>query len=168
MLWGTIFDDYFEFLSREELVQLHDRAISILQGGAPCQPEETPFFPILADIRNELIRLMPGSWLQRFTANVGIWIGSMQEEVPYKGVMQFPTLAEFMILREKTIGCKPIFDLIEMQLDYSLPDEIMKGEYMKELYRLTARIFGWCNDFLYSILKDIGREPLKPGTGFTK
>jgi hypothetical protein len=158
MLWGTIFDDYFEFMSREELCRLHDRAISILQGAAP-RPEETPLFAILVDIRNELIRLMPGYWLQRFAANVAIWIASMQEEVPYKGVMLFPSLADFMMLREKTIGVQAYLDLIEMQLDYSLPDEVMKSDYMKELYRLTARIFGWCNDF-HSILKDIGREPL--------
>ncbi|WP_199186412.1 terpene synthase family protein, partial [Pseudoxanthomonas sp. KAs_5_3] len=50
-------------------------------------------------------------------------------------------------------------DLIEMQLDNILPDEVMYSDYMQELYRLAARVFAWCNDF-YSLLKDVGREPL--------
>lgn len=158
MLWGTIFDDYFEFKSRRELAQLHDGVIGILQGAVP-RPGETPFLTILVDIRSELIRLMPDYWLQRFTANVGVWIASMREEVPYKGVLQFPAITDFMVLREKTIGVQAYLDLIEMQLDYALPNEVMKSSYMKELYRLTARIFAWCNDF-HSVLKDIGQEPL--------
>lgn len=67
---------------------------------------------------------------------------------------------DFILLDvQKTIGVQAYLDLIEIQLDYSLPNEVMKSDYMKELYRLTARIFGWCNDF-HSVLKDVGREPL--------
>ncbi|MVT09190.1 terpene synthase family protein [Chitinophaga tropicalis] len=158
MLWGTIFDDFFEFKTVSELRYLHDRAMEILKGSDP-DPSETPFFTILAGIRDSLVSLMPAYWIRRFIQNVSVWIASMQEEVPYKGVMHFPSLRYFMELREKTIGVQAYLDLIEMQLGGCLPDEIMYSDYMKELYRLAARVFAWCNDF-YSLLKDIGREPL--------
>jgi hypothetical protein len=66
MLWGTIFDDYFEFHSKEELYALHQRALDILHG-SQAGNYETPFFPILSDLRDELLRLMPDYWLKRFS-----------------------------------------------------------------------------------------------------
>jgi hypothetical protein len=158
MLWGTIFDDFYEFKNVEELKALRTRALEILEGNQ-LQSDDAPFFYILADIRDVLCRLMPVCWVRRFTGNVLVWIDSMQEEVPFKGVMQFPSLPYFMDLRERTIGVQAYLDLIEMQLASSLPDEVMNSTYMKELYRLAARVFAWCNDF-YSLLKDVGREPL--------
>ncbi|SFD60913.1 hypothetical protein SAMN05518672_102601 [Chitinophaga sp. CF118] len=158
MLWGTIFDDFYEFSDLAELKALHSRAIDILEGSA-LHTDDAPFFGILADIRDVLYHLMPAYWVRRFTRNVLVWIDSMQEEIPFKGVMHFPDLDYFMDLRERTIGVQAYLDLIEMQLDNILPDEVMYSDYMQELYRLAARVFAWCNDF-YSLLKDVGREPL--------
>jgi hypothetical protein len=158
MLWGTIFDDFYEFKNVTELYALRSRALEILEGSG-LHEEDPYFFNILADIRNVLYSLMPQFWVQRFVGNVLVWIDSMQEEVPFKGVMHFPPLTYFMELRERTIGVQAYLDLIEMQLESCLPDEVMNSAWMKELYRLAARVFAWCNDF-YSLLKDIGREPL--------
>jgi hypothetical protein len=83
----------------------------------------------------------------------------MMDEVPYKGIMRFPSFDKFQNLRERTIGVQAYLDLIEMQLPSCLPDEIVNSDYIKQLYRLATRVFSWCNDF-HSLLKDIGREPL--------
>jgi len=158
MLWGTIFDDFYEFRSITELKALRSRVLEILEG-CNVHPDDPDLLHILADIRKVLTGLMPVFWVRRFVRNVLVWIDSMQEEVPFKGVMSFPPLPYFMNLRERTIGVQAYLDLVEMQLESSLPDEVMNSCYMKELYRLAARVFAWCNDF-YSLLKDIGREPL--------
>jgi hypothetical protein len=102
---------------------------------------------------------MPGDWIARFAANVGIWIHSMLDEIPYKQVYHFPALDDFLELRTRTIGVQAYLDLIELQLAATLPDEVMLSPYFREVYRLAARIFASCNDF-YSLLKDIDREPL--------
>jgi hypothetical protein len=160
MLWGTVFDDYYEFNDAEAIALLNKQVVGILSGEV-VDMDASPFFPILQSIYRLLKRLMPSYWLKRFTANVSIWIGSMIDEVPFKapGQLCFPTLEKFLELRERTIGVQAYLDLIEMQLMDTLPDEVMYSPYMKEAYRLAARVFGWCNDF-YSVLKDIGREPL--------
>lgn len=158
MLWGTIFDDYYEHSDVNALKVLRNRVLNILEGDK-LHADDSPFFGILKDIRDVLFVLMPAAWVRRFTRNVLVWVDSMQEEVPFKGVMIFPELNYFMDLRERTIGVQAYLDLIEMQLGTTLPDEVMYSAYMKELYRLSARVFAWCNDF-YSLLKDIGREPL--------
>jgi len=158
MLWGTIFDDYYEYCDAAELYALRTRVLQVLEGG-PVTSGDSLFFGILADIRNVLYDLMPVFWVKRFTRNVLVWIDSMREEIPYKGIMTFPAPDYFMDLRERTIGVQAYLDLIEMQLDGVLPDAVMYSDYMQQLYRLAARVFAWCNDF-YSLLKDIGREPL--------
>ncbi|WP_153796322.1 terpene synthase family protein [Foetidibacter luteolus] len=158
MLWGTVFDDFFEYKTVAELEELYYRCMEILKG-KKAYATDSPFFAILADIRESLSKLMPAFWLERFSKNVGIWIESMREEAPYKGEMIFPQLDYFTKLRERTIGVQAYLDLIEMQLDKPIPDEIMHSSYLTELYRKAARVFAWCNDF-YSLLKDAGREPL--------
>lgn len=158
MLWGTIFDDYYEFKNVAELSALRSRTLEILEG-CNLNAGDPHFFHILAEIRHVLCNLMPGYWVHRFAGNVLVWIDSMQEEVTFKGKMHFPSLTYFMELRERTIGVQAYLDLIEMQLESCLPDVVMNSAWMKELYRLAARVFAWCNDF-YSLLKDIGREPL--------
>lgn len=158
MLWGTVFDDYYEYCTTAQLQSLQKRVVAVLEGGDPEQGEHD-FFPLLADIRDRLNVLLPSYWMRRYIDNVDNYIGSMQLEVPFKLVKHFPRLEEFIRLRELTIGVHAFLDLIILQLGLDLPEEVMNHTYMKELYRLTARVFAWCNDF-YSIEKDIDREPL--------
>ena len=102
---------------------------------------------------------MPANWMQRFVRHLDCYLESMQAEVPFKDPKNFPSLNDFLALREITIGVHAFLDLIEIQTDQVLPDEIFSHHYIEMLYKLSGRIFAWCNDF-YSIEKDIGREPL--------
>lgn len=158
MLWGTVLDDYYEFYKEDQLDKLKNGVVDILRGKNPTR-EDHFFFHEAKVIRDELSAFMPSNWMSRFTENVQIYLKSMQWEVPYKKANNFPCLKDFIRLREITIGVQAFLDLIDIQIGHVLPDEIYKHPYIQELYRLTARIFAWCNDF-YSVEKDIGREPL--------
>jgi hypothetical protein len=97
--------------------------------------------------------------MERFSSNIDIWLASMKDELLYKEPDQFPCLDKFVQLRERTIGVQAYLDLIEMQLPNQLSQKVMNSSYMKEVYKLTSRVFSWTNDF-FSLLKDIGKEPL--------
>ncbi|RAJ82316.1 terpene synthase family protein [Chitinophaga dinghuensis] len=156
MLWGTVFDDYYEHCNELQLQGLSQRVVDILNGDKVLL-DEHPIFHELVVVRNELRAFMPDIWMQRFNEHVRVFIDSMQWEAPYKTNKVHPSLATFMTIREITIGVHAFLDLIEIQTGTILPNEIMDHAYMKQLYALTSRIFAWCNDF-FSLEKDMGRE----------
>ena len=160
MLWGTLFDDYFEYKSEDELKAITRRLESILLGNQP-DPGEHPFFHILVIIRDELLSFMPATWFSRFSSHAIEYCASMQLEVPFKDQIDFkpPPLKDFLQLRELTIGCQAFHDLIDIEIGSVMSDDTMCSEKMKKLYSLSARLFAWCNDF-FSLEKDLGREPL--------
>ena len=158
MLWGTIFDDYYEFSTINELKALLSKVRSVLEGDYMAT-SESPLLRILSNIQMELKSLMSENWMKRFSHNVCVWIESMQEETNFKDFSKFPSIEYFFDLRTRTIGVQGYLDLIVMQLPCELPDEVMDSAYFSELYHLAARIFSWCNDF-FSLPKDFNREPL--------
>lgn len=158
MLLGTIYDDYYEFESPENLEHMRGRIWQVLNGASGALTDSV-FVKMFAALGAKLLKTMGATWMARFSGNVDVWLASMKEELPFKEPNHFPDLDYFFQLRERTIGVQAYLDLIEMQLPCLLSDDVMGSDYMKEIYRLTARIFSWTNDF-FSLLKDIGREPL--------
>ncbi|RXK81690.1 terpene synthase family protein [Filimonas effusa] len=158
MLWGTIFDDYYEFAKIDELKCLLLKVKGILDGNSELALDN-PLLCILCNIQRDLKELMSDSWINIFTSNVCVWIESMQEETFFKSFDNFPSIDYFYDLRTRTIGVQSYLDLIVMQLPTELPIEVMNSPYFRELYHLSARIFSWCNDF-FSLPKDFNREPL--------
>lgn len=155
-LWGLSYDDFYEDCTMAELQDLRNRAVAVLRG-YPLYPGENAIFHQLQLQREEMLPQMSPAWMERYAQSISAGFEGMQFEAPYKAKMEFPSLHDYMAIREKAVLVYPLIVLLELQLEEPLPDEIANHPQMLSIAAITCRILAWCNDF-FSLAKEIGKD----------
>lgn len=156
LLWGLSNDDYYEDCSMSQLQALRERAVAILKG-YPLEASDNELFNQLRLQRNEMLALMPDYWMNRYAQSIDRGFEGMQLEAPYKATMQYPSVADYMAIREKAVLVYPLIDLVELQIGDALPDDIFYHPHIQRISALVCRILAWCNDY-FSVKKERGKD----------
>ncbi|CAL1517480.1 terpene synthase family protein [Chitinophaga sp. MM2321] len=156
LLWGLSNDDYYEDCTMSQLQALRERAVAILKG-YPLQADDNELFHQLHKQRNEMMALMPAWWMARYTLSIDRGFEGMQLEAPYKATLQYPSVADYMAIREKAVLVYPLIDLVELQIGTALPDDIFYHPHIQRINALVCRILAWCNDY-FSVRKERGKD----------
>jgi len=155
-LWAFVNDDAYERCTAEQLQQIRTRVLAALNGQGDIADVMDRQLAIL---REDLLRQATPGWFQRFVTSIDSYFKGMLAEIPYRKDMRYPSLAEYMAIRELAACVYPLVDLIELETGRVLPDEIALHPVIRELARLTCRIMAFCND-LYSYQTEDGKDVL--------
>lgn len=144
-LWAFTIDDSFEFSTVSELQTIHQKALSCLQG--TVLNTEEPLYRHLPLLRNELLQFGSEDWLNRFTASLTMYFDGIQEEIPFRKNLIFPSWEQFITIREKAVNVHPLVNLAELITGCVLPRDILAHPTLQGLGKLTCRILSWSNDY---------------------
>jgi len=153
-IWITIMDDYYELATKKNLEALRVRVADLLMG-EKLTADDNGILHQVAKTRIELAPHVPDRWFERLVADMNSYIiYGMGGESPYKISRRIPPLAEFMIIREWSIGVHPYLHLVEVENDFILPEYVARHPTIHRLQDLISRLSGWQNDF-YSLEKEL-------------
>lgn len=156
MFWATVFDDYYEFCTADELKYLMGRIVTIMNGGSLLSTENGIFRQAQL-MTGELQALMPPGWIDGMIRDICLYIDGMIREIPYKVAKQIPPLEAFLSIRELSIGVYPFVYLMQTNHRFIFPEQISRHPVLCRLVQLTSRLSAWLNDFM-SFPKEVGRE----------
>ncbi|RFS23897.1 hypothetical protein DVR12_08395 [Chitinophaga silvatica] len=144
-LWAFTIDDSFEFSTVDELQIICRKALAYLQGTVANTDE--PLYQHLPTLREELLQLGSEEWLNRFNTSLAIYFDGIQQEIPFRKNLVFPSWDQFISIREKAVNVYPLVNFAELITGTVLPDEVVAHPVLQELARLTCRILSWSNDY---------------------
>ncbi|SEW13199.1 terpene synthase family protein [Chitinophaga arvensicola] len=144
-LWAFTIDDSFEFSTVAELQTIRKKAFTHLRGVVPGPVD--PLYKHLPVLREELLRLSSLEWLNRFNASLDIYFDGIQQELPFRKNLVFPTWNQFLDIREKAVNVYPLVNFAELITGIVLPDEVVLHPALQEIGKLTCRILSWSNDY---------------------
>lgn len=156
-LWAFINDDAYERCTAIQLQQIKQRVITALQGSNTNVVDTADVQ--LAILREELLRLTSNGWLKRFTSSIDGYFEGMMAEIPYRTTMNYPSLTDYMSIREYAACVYPLVDLVELETGVVLPDDVALHPVIRSIAQLTCRIMAFCNDFYSAPLED-GKDVL--------
>ncbi|UNO42931.1 hypothetical protein [Streptomyces sp. MST-110588] len=152
---ATVFDDYYEPCTVEELTVPIRRTVQILKGAA-LTLSDNGIMHSLATLRKELLAFADETWMDRFIHNWTVFVTGMQAEAPYKQSKTTPSLVDTLDIRTASVGIVASTDMIEIATGRPLPPHIASHPTIIVLKWLTSRVMAIQND-LYSLSKEIAR-----------
>ncbi|MCW3465275.1 terpene synthase family protein [Chitinophaga nivalis] len=152
LLWGLINDDLYENSPVNEIQNVRDRSIATLRGFS-LQPRDNSLLMQLKVQREEMLNHMPMYWMNRYINSIDKGFEGMQLEAYYKSNMIFPTIEDYVTIREKAVLVYPLIDLCELQAGHALPDRIFYHPVIQHLASLVCKIIAFANDY-FSVEKE--------------
>ncbi|KXH85108.1 terpene synthase family protein [Chryseobacterium kwangjuense] len=147
MVWLTLCDDYHELCPVDKFTEVRDRIMDIMMGDQP-KPDDIGLMRQVALSREEFLPYVNENWLQRWTKSFYNYTTyGIMEETPYKLKKEFPTLSNYLLIREYSIAMYPYGDPVEPSINYMVPDAISEHPVIKRLKMLMCRIIAIQNDF---------------------
>lgn len=147
MVWLTLCDDYHELCPVDKFTEVRDRIMDIMMGDQP-RPDDIGLMRQVALSREEFLPYVNENWLQRWTKSFYNYTTyGIMEETPYKLKKEFPTLSNYLLIREYSIAMYPYGDPVEPSINYMVPDAISEHPVIKRLKMLMCRIIAIQNDF---------------------
>lgn len=144
-----VMDDYYGQLSYKEVQIAGDRAMAVLSGDKVLDQEEPIFWQIQLFV-NELLPYTTPEWTNRFLENNYRYFQSLVKDsadYSYKATVKYPTLKEYLLLREQIVLVHPLLDLLEIAAGFVLSDEVYRDVSLQQLRQLVTRMAAWSNDF---------------------
>jgi hypothetical protein len=153
-----ILDDLCGQLNTHELQLISQQAINILNGeDEPLQNND--FFHQFALLRDELLAQASAQWMQRYIYDIRDYFKTLPEAGFYSANDVYPTLRQYLQIREKTSGMYKWLDLAELAAAFVMPQSVFLHPYTVRLRYLTARILGSCRDY-YSFFRETVQGPM--------
>lgn len=149
-IWAFTIDDCFEFTSAEHIQQIQAKAISVLRNGQPT--EELLYQPLL-ELRKELLAMGSAKWLDRFCRSLGLYFEGVKQEIPYRRQLVFPSLEDYIVIREKAANVHTLVDLAQVITGKALPSGVLEHPILQRLVQLSARVMAWTNDYVSAHLE---------------
>ncbi|WP_080779922.1 terpene synthase family protein [Chryseobacterium phocaeense] len=147
MVWLTLCDDYHELCPVDKFTEVRDRIMDIMMGDQP-KPDDIGLMRQVALSREEFVPYVNENWLQRWAKSFYNYTTyGIMEETPYKLKKEFPTLSNYLLIREYSIAMYPYGDPVEPSINYMVPDYISEHPVIKRLKMLMCRIIAIQNDF---------------------
>ncbi|MDN3695411.1 hypothetical protein QWZ06_25885 [Chryseobacterium tructae] len=154
MFFGFCFDDFYGSRPINELKIACQRAIDILKGELP-EEGEPEFFHQLTIIKKEFSPFVTDYWFERLIRHHQDWFEGMEIETEYNNekTQSFPSVEDYMLIREKLVGGELVCDQLEVVSDFIMTEEIFTHPDIKRYRQLFFRLMAWFND-LYSFEKE--------------
>ncbi|NLR63381.1 hypothetical protein HGH92_03595 [Chitinophaga varians] len=150
LTWIFIFDDVCARWPLPQLKGAHDRLTAILRG-SPSYPEEDAMFQQFAIVYEELAcHTLPQAWMTRYMASWHYFFEGqlLEKQYSYKHDLTYPSLAEYLDLREKLGAAYPFLDLAEVISGFMLPSEVFSHPAIQQRRFFVSRLTTWDNDLL--------------------
>ncbi|MBC9930086.1 terpene synthase family protein [Chitinophaga qingshengii] len=150
VVWIFVFDDHYGPLPLPELKKAHERLIAILRGSLP-RPEENAVFQQFSLVHEELAcHIRPNTWMTRYIESWEYFFEGQQleKQYSYKQDLVYPSIEEYMSLREKVGGTYPYVDILEITSGYILPAHIITHPAIQRRRFFVSRLATWDNDLL--------------------
>jgi len=143
------FDDFYGPCNLVELTGLCDHAITVLEGGN-LNSNDNEIFKQMAVIREELLSFSNDDWMLRFVRSMKLFFEGMKVDTQYsyKEIVTYPTIDDYIELREKIVATYPLLDMVEIENDYIFPDHIVNNPIIARIRQLACRLVSWSNDVL--------------------
>nr|QVV57683.1 terpene cyclase [Myxococcales bacterium] len=140
-----------------KLRRLMEAYLDVLRGGVP-QGAPTPLTAFTLDLRQRLLGLSSGAWLQRFTSSVEDYLlrGSLPAVRNWRDNF-VPSIEDYMAQREYDSGVYTTLDLIELTSNFELPANIIADPFVQRMRHLCTRVVAFTNDvvsFQKEVLKN--------------
>ncbi|RNL93383.1 terpene synthase [Sinomicrobium pectinilyticum] len=153
MLWTLYNDDMYEEITPAELPDIRDRSLAVLRGETEGATAAIPLGPLLASLREELLRYISPASYGRFVAMIERYFNGLEKELTYKAEHRYPGIDECLAIREDSLCLYPFLQLTEIDTGIALPDEIHEHPSLKRLQALASRMMLLYND-VQSLIKD--------------
>lgn len=149
------FDDTYGPLPLDELKVVCKRATAILQGD-PVREDDNEIFRQIGILRQELLAYATPSWMEQFIHSMQLFFEGMQIDTKYsyQEKVNYPTIAEYIEIREKIVATYPLLDMVEMEINCILPRQIIADPFIHRIRQLACRLVSWSND-VYSLDKEL-------------
>lgn len=156
MVFGFCFDDFYGSKPLVEIIEASNKAINILNGKLP-DFNDLEFYNQLSIAKAEFLPSVTPYWLSRFTEHHQDWFEAMYLETKYNSKQNFyPSIKDYMVIRENLIGGKLMCDQLEVVSDFIMPEEVIKDIQIQRFRQLFSRIIAWYND-IYSVDWEVQR-----------
>lgn len=159
MLTIGIYDDVFAPKGGEKLKSLGRRMQEVYQG-KDITPEDTGLERILLkQIELVMQGVQPFStteWRRRFMENNTRYINTVildSDTYSYRKEVKFPSLKEYMKIREDNVVIHPCLNLAEITSDCILSAELLEHKVIQRIHQVTVLLTATCNDF-FSVEKE--------------
>ncbi|MFC6100024.1 terpene synthase family protein [Olivibacter domesticus] len=147
--YAFVVDDYYGQLPHKEIQIVANRAAAILKGDKVTR-KEAPVFQQLQLFVNELLPYTTPEWMSRFIESNDKYFESLVKDstdYSYRSIIEYPTLQEYVLLREQIVLVHPLLDLMEIATGVMLSDDVYRDVSLQQLRRLVTRMAAWSNDF---------------------
>ncbi|MFY0256284.1 hypothetical protein ACDQ55_20280 [Chitinophaga sp. 30R24] len=154
VLWIFIFDDLYGPLPVSDLIQVHGKLTAILNGDLTYANEHI-MLQHFALSHQELSPYITPLWLERYIADWQYFFEGMilDKQYSYQSTIIYPSIEEYMILREKVGGIYPFITLSEIIAGFILPPEIFRHPAIQQARLTVSKLVTWTND-LFSVNKE--------------
>jgi len=153
MLWAFYNDDLYEQSESDNLEIVRTQSTAILNGEMEVSASTIPLSGMLASLRYDLLQFVPEASIFRLSEMIDTYFTGLEAELKYKKKKQFPTIAECVALREKSVCLYPFMQLIEVGTGVVLPEEVYEHHVIKRLQVLICQMTVYFNE-IQSLRKD--------------
>jgi len=116
-----------------------------------------PFLPCWRELGQTCAAAMSAAWTERHAERFAEWVDSVCEEntraLEYRATGQYPRLSDHLLRRRANIGVIPSLDFLEYEIDWELPEEVLRDPKMAVVADAAADCVAICND-LFGFTKD--------------
>ncbi|MFC6101514.1 terpene synthase family protein [Olivibacter domesticus] len=151
-LGGFLHDDHHTKLPLKELVRVTMRIDDVWKGAA-ITPEDNEIVRQFGIATDELRRFAPPEWVDRYLWHNRLFFEGIMSEAYYNFKNIYPSVEEYIDIRDKTMGGQALCDLTEVASCTILPYEIYLHPTIQRIIKLSGYLMGWAND-IYSMEKE--------------
>lgn len=148
LAWLTVFDDIIESNGSDNTALIEGLLGPLIDGHPPELWRSSPIANILAGLWPALTYQRSLCWQRRLRTHIADYVHVEQNWAENRAAHQTPSLSVYIAGRRRdgnfTIG----MDLIERELNLTIPDAVFHGEAFQKLWIAAMDIMTWTNDLL--------------------
>jgi hypothetical protein len=158
VLAAFAFDDLYGSYPLDELKKQCLKVIDILSGD-PTHSDENEIFRQFTRVRNNILPVVTAEWMERFIDDHQFWFDGMFEETlySYKETTVYPSLEQYISIREKVSGGMTLCDFLEVCSDFIMPQEVFAHPTIQRIRQLLTFMLSWFND-IHSVPWELERN----------
>ena len=138
-------DDAVEAHDPAALAARYTRFVGITRG-APADPSD-PFLVALAELCERIRAGADAAWYDAFADSLRrFWLDGVVEEARARKSGALLPPAQYMRVREHSIGLFPFLDFVETAHGFFLPRDVVADARVQQIRRGTARLVTYAND----------------------
>lgn len=152
MIYVGCYDDSFGTYGVEVLRGMNRRVDAVFRGGGLVEGDSglgREFLQQVETIVREFRRFATPEWEVRFAESNKLFLDALITDCAYSygEVVRYPSLEEYMGIREHIVAVYPCLNMAEIVGDCILPAEVMGHPVVRRINQITTLLMAFCNDF---------------------